>query len=220
MARVLITRESAEPLARCVRALGHTPVHIPLIELESTGEAPPLGCPGAVLLTSKATVRFVPNISDIIGQARVFAVGSATAAALRGCGIEPEYVGTSGGIVALHTLLAAAPEETVWFIGAREPSPQLERGLKDASAVSWHVYRNDRPDGYESTLECCDVDVITFTSASAVRAYVDVLGPPEGPVVVIGETTAAAARDAGARQVEVARDHTMEELALAVSRVV
>ena len=220
MARVLITREFAEPLATCLSGLGHTPVHIPLVRLEPTDQPPPDGRPDAVLLTSKAAVRFVPELALVIGQSKVFVVGEGTASALRDCGVKTDYVGDAGGIDALQALQAVVTEGVVWYIGAEKPSAMLRRALTDASVVSWAVYRNERPEGYATELARCRAEVVTFTSGSAVRAYTDVLGPPQCAVVVLGDTTAGEARKAGVERIEVARAHTMDALAMAVSRVV
>ena len=70
MAQVLITREFEQPLADLLVANGHGVVHVPLVELVATGIERPSVAPHAVLVTSQAVARFVPELAGCIGQAR------------------------------------------------------------------------------------------------------------------------------------------------------
>ena len=64
------------------------------------------------------------------------------------------------------------------------------------------------------------VDVVTFASPSAVEAFVRLWGTPRDvPAVVIGPTTAAAARARGLRVAETAEPETAEGLAEAVEKL-
>lgn len=196
MARVLITREFAEPLAAVFRGRGHEVVHVPLVSLKATGELPPSDAPSAVLVTSQAVARFVPNLSDHIGSAPVFSVGPATAESLRSIGINPEHVGSTDGLAALDAIDELA-KSSAWFVGAAKPSESLAKALYAAGVRCWSVYQNHRPSGYAEQLLEARVDAVAFTSASAIRAYVDVLGVPEVMVIALGERTASAAVECG-----------------------
>jgi uroporphyrinogen-III synthase/uroporphyrinogen III methyltransferase/synthase len=65
-----------------------------------------------------------------------------------------------------------------------------------------------------------DVDAVTFTSASTVRGFINVLGAAKGipKVVCIGPVTAAAARAAGLPPAAVAKPHTIGGLVAALER--
>jgi len=154
------------------------------------------------LVTSQAVARFVPGLADCIGSAPVFAVGKATAESLRSIGIKPHYVGGTDGVAALSVIDGAA-KDSVWYVGAAQPSEQLERAMDEAKVSRWSVYRNERPAGYATQLRCSRVDAVTFTSASAIRAYVDVLGVPNVAVIALGERTAEAATACGFGDVRV-----------------
>lgn len=212
MARVLITREFAEPLASAFVDLGHDPVHVPLVSLAATGARPPLGNPSAVLVSSQAVARFVPNLAEHIGAAPVFSVGPATAESLRTIGIEPAHVGSSDGAAALSAM--HVPDKSLaWFVGAERPSLSLEKSLEAHKLRRWSVYRNERPQGYAERLVEARTDAVTFTSASAIRAYVDVLGVQDVTVIAIGERTASLATECGFADVRVSPSLELGEMA-------
>ncbi|MAY80994.1 MAG: hypothetical protein CL930_09450, partial [Deltaproteobacteria bacterium] len=189
MMRVLITREMAEPLFSLLHHAGAEPVHLPLIELVSTNANPPSLAPDVVLVTSASVVRFVPNLAEKIGQARVVAVGDRTKKSLEMAGVSVTAVGCEGGVsaVALASLKAG---ETAWYVGAEEPSIGLDEALRQDGWLRWSVYRNVPPHSSAgSAVQQDDVDIVTFASGSSVRAYVELFGTPSAPVVVIGPST-------------------------------
>ena len=216
MAHVLITRELAQPLADLLAADGHGVTHVPLVELVATGNSSPLGVPDAVLVTSQAVARFVPALAECIGQARTAVVGQATASALRRVGVHAQYVGSAGGLDALAGL-EIAQGECVWFIGALDPSPKLADRLDRLGVHRWSVYENQVPNGAGNRLKQANYDVATFTSSSAVTAFVDAGGDVCTPAVVLGTTTEASARACGFGQVTRAHAHTLAALAAGVS---
>lgn len=213
MMRVLITREESEPLSTLLTGVGAVPVHEPLIELSATGLVPPGSSVDVVLVTSAAVVRFVPNLSQIIGQARVIAVGARTQDALEHCGVTVSAVGTRGGLDAIK-LASIKPEETAWYVGAEEPSKALGLALEQQGWLRWPVYRNRAVDAAgNEPIQLDAVDIITFTSGSAVHAYVARFGLPQAAVVVIGSSTATVAETLGVTVNVVAAKPTMESLA-------
>jgi uroporphyrinogen-III synthase len=105
-------------------------------------------------------------------------------------------------------------------------------GLEDAvAAKGWAVTRVDAyrtrvprslPADARDALRGGRVDAVTFTSASAVRGFVRLLGATRGTprVVCIGPVTAREARAHGFAVHAVARPHTLEGLVEAVERAV
>jgi uroporphyrinogen-III synthase len=216
MMRVLITREEAEPLSILLTEVGVVPVHEPLIELSATGIEPPGHYVDVVLITSAAVVRFVPNLSKAIGKARVVAVGARTKDALEHCGVTVSAVGSMGGLGALD-LASIKPGETAWYVGAEEPSMALGMALEQEGWIRWPVYRNRFVATTKSeSIQAEPVDIITFTSGSAVHAYVDRFGLPMAAVAVIGPSTASVASTLGVHVDVVASTPTMESLVEAI----
>jgi uroporphyrinogen-III synthase len=218
MSRILITREHAEPLASRLAEAGLESIHIPLIRLVGTDAPPPEGRPDAVLVTSPAAPRFAQGMADKVSRARVVAVGGATAEALKGVGVNPRDVGDAGGIAALD-MLQPDPETVCWYIGAETPSPDLDAAMDASGIVRWAVYRNEPAGVDASALIQADVAVVTFTSGSAVAAYVAAAGVPNTAVVVLGPATADVAAALGVRVAAIATTPTLESLVDAVARV-
>lgn len=216
MARVLITREHAHPLAAMLKELGHTSVHVPLIELAATNHGRPKTIPNAVLITSQAVARFVPGLARHIADAKVAAVGEATASSLRNIGLEPHATGSQGGLEALRALIGTV-SGPIWYIGAERPSAGLDQALTDAGVERWPVYRNQRPEGYAARLQQAAADAVTFASGSAVDAYADAMGKPTVWTAVLGETTASRAAARGFAVDAVAAEPSLQALAAAVS---
>jgi uroporphyrinogen III methyltransferase/synthase len=68
--------------------------------------------------------------------------------------------------------------------------------------------------------EIGSVDVVTFTASSAVRSFVEHVGPSAGPnVVVIGPITAQTARDLGIQVAAVAKPHTATGIVEAIVKL-
>jgi uroporphyrinogen-III synthase len=218
MSRILITREHAEPLATRLADAGFGSIHLPLIRLVGTGAPPPEGLPDTVLVTSPAAPRFAQGLADQLCRARVVAVGEATAEALRGVGVDPWGVGDAGGIAALE-MLDSGSAAVCWFVGAEKPSADLDVAMAAEGIVRWAVYRTERTVVDASALMQADVAAITFTSGSAVAAYVAAAGIPDSPVVVLGQATAGAAEALGVRVTAIAASPTLGSLVDAVARV-
>ena len=214
--KVLITREFAEPLASMLEDAGLSSVHVPCVRLLATGLPPPVGPPpDSVLITSAAVVRFVPGLASVIDGARVVAVGPKTAAALRKCSIDVEDVGHRGGKEALVTL-QQGPARNPWYIGAKKPSEQLRSALLEHEFKCWSVYENVEPLDLSSALRSKVYDAVVFASGSAVEAYVNTVGVPSVPVVVLGDATRTVASEHGVSVAAMARAPTMEAVVAAI----
>ncbi len=196
--RVLITRESAEPLQGLLEAGGMDVVHVALVELEATGALPPEGEPEVVVITSAAVARFLPDLAAHIGAARVAAVGAATAEALAATGLHPHRVGQAGGAGLIDGLPSSGGP--LWYVGATDPSKGVRAALDAYSGPvgRWPVYTNQLPDGAAEALQGAGpVDLVVLTSASAARRYATLVGAEAVPVAVLGDSTEKAACSAG-----------------------
>ncbi len=234
---VLVTRP-AEPrgeLARALRRRGATAIAAPSIEIVPARSAALTralaqladGRFDWIAITSPRTVaaladRIRPR--DLL--ARVAAIGDGTREAFRRWARrEPDLVPatftTSG-------LARAFPRGSGRVLCPRaDVAPE---GLEAALArKGWTTTRVDAyrtrvprslPDEARAALRDGRVDAVTFTSASAVRGFVRLLGPTRGTpkVVCIGPVTAGEARAHGFAVHAVARPHTIEGLVEAVER--
>jgi uroporphyrinogen III methyltransferase/synthase len=221
---VLVTRpegDAAGPFAEALAAAGATPVLYPTIAVE----APPswqamdaaidrarAGDYGWAIFTSPSAVGFTLGrltarglTAQALAGVRLAAVGSETARALRGAGLDVALVPPADqqrqeGL--LEALLAALPPPAAGAPGARILFPQALGGRElvrdelarrgyavDVVPVSQTIARDltEPPPAF---------DVATFASPSALRAFVERLGGgrlAEARVAVIGPTTAAVA---------------------------
>ncbi len=214
--RTLITREDPEPLCSLLEVRGLEWVHTPLVSLHRTAVKPPDFPPEWVVITSSAVSRFVPDLADYIGHARVVAVGPRTAASLVAMGISVSETGTLGGLDALASVPADRMGQC-WYVGAVQPSAKLRSALEQRGVARWSVYENRIPPTAAASLRSARFDCVTFASGSAVQAFVGVMGIPTVPVAVLGPTTADVARSLGVHVDSVAKASTMEALATAVA---
>ena len=237
-ARVALTRPRnlQSATADRLRLLGAQVVELPAVETLLLADNPPLDDALSHLdryrwlaLTSPSGVgHFFQALAarrlDVraLGGLKIAAIGSATAKALEERGILADLVPPAYSADQLGRLLAqtAAPGERVLLLRAKEASPDLPRRLEEAG-----VPFDDRP-LYQTVpcsqgasllrglLERGELDYVTFTSASTVRAFDGLRGqaPLEGVTgICIGEKTQAAARQLGI-PTAVAREATIQSL--------
>ncbi len=244
--RIVVTRArpQAASLAGALATAGAQVIEMPATRIEPMDSAPlrrALGRMdefGWVMFTSQNAVRVFWNELRAMGRdaralagVKVAAVGPATADALLEHGIvvdvSPDRFVAEGLLEALAgrrdvrgvRMLYAAAE------GARET---LHEGLETLGAVVERVtlYRSvpDAPgaDELKARLTNGGVDLVTFTSASSVRAFVDAVGADaarRAPAASIGPVTSAAAREAGLEVVVEASESTIPGLADAICSV-
>jgi hydroxymethylbilane synthase len=167
---------------------------------------------------------------ELLGQlsapfppAQLAAIGPETAAALREAGhrpdlVPPEYVAES--------LAESLPPATRVLLpraaGSRDVLPERlrERG---ATVDVLELYRAVAPPGLTSALQGAlpRIDLVTFTSASTVRHFIEAAGnqlPAGVRVACIGPITAKAARDAGLPVAIIAEEYTTQGLVDALIR--
>ena len=242
--RVVVTRASAQASALTdrLRALGAEVLEMPATRIELLDDAPIRTALLAreryqwIALTSQNAVQVLWEAMRAEGlDARALAgtklcvVGPATAEALLERGLAPDVVperfvaegvlealGARGDVRGTRVLYAAAE-------GARDV---LARGLIELGATVDVVplYRSV-PDGEGAAaiaraLEDGTVDLVTFTSASAVRAFQDAVGRSAATRALaasIGPITTEAARAAGMDVLVEASESTIQSLVDAIA---
>ncbi|MBI4265760.1 MAG: uroporphyrinogen-III C-methyltransferase [Acidobacteria bacterium] len=230
--RVLVTRprDQAAELVDRLSALGADAVEAPMIRIAPPDDPGPLqeaaADPGAfdwiVFTSANAVSSFMDALLDgerdlrALKGPRLCTVGPATAEKLRAYGIKVDLVPEEFRAEAVVSALAARGR----LAGARVLLPRADIGrdviadeLRQAGATVTDVVayrtvledtqREDEPDVYGQLLEG-RIDVVTFTSASAVRNLAKIYGAEQAAdllrktvVAVIGPVTADAARQLG-----------------------
>ena len=222
--RIVVTRARAQAstLALQLRELGANVLEMPAIRIEVLDVAPlhraldALASYQWVVFTSQNTVDVVWRaLRERGGDARSFAgariaaIGPATAEALLACGIAPDlvprtYVGEAladalrdtGDVKGGRVLLARADS-------ARDVVPDVLRASGahvDAIAVYRTVADSHGAADVQSRLLAGEVDLVTVTSSSTVRYFVDAVGEGAAraaPLASSGPVTSATARELG-----------------------
>ena len=196
--RILVTRarEQAGEFAALLEASGLEPVIFPVIEF-----APPedkekvlkaiqnITTCDWLLLTSSNGVKFFLKYLQASGKAlldleglKVCAVGPRTARTAKESGIHvdliPDNFQAEGVLEAFRKISVSG--KNILFPRAEEGREVLPRGLDEMGAKVdlVHVYRTVKPEGKEDELKAIleqGIDVITFTSGSTVRNFLDIL---------------------------------------------
>ena len=229
--RVLVTRaaERSDAFAQLLRERGAEPVAAPLIELHVIDASPELDAAAAslaaydfVAFTSAAAVApFVAAMAkrnaSLASQARVFAVGPTTAAALAAAGVPVAGVADEHrgeGIVDVVVRHGGRPGMRLLLPRARVAREALPEALRKLGLVVevLPVYetRSAEPSSLAEALLALsrgDVDAVTFTSASTVDSFVALAGGSDRAaslllhcvVASIGPLTTEAAQRHGIR---------------------
>ena len=230
--RVLVTRprEQAGELADALIALGADAISAPMIRIAPPDDPGPLqqavADPGAfdwiVFTSANAVDSFMTALLDgerdirALKGPRLCTVGPGTAEKLTQYGIKVDLLPDEFRAEAVVSAIAGRQS----LAGTRVLLPRADIGrevigeqLRDAGAVVTDVVayktvledaqREDDPDIYGMLLEG-RIDVVTFTSASAVRNFTKTFGAEQASdllrktvVAVIGPVTADAARQLG-----------------------
>jgi uroporphyrinogen III methyltransferase/synthase len=222
--RIVVTRAQAQASALTERlaAAGAEVIEMPATRIEPcdlAGLRDALGDIAAfdwIVFTSQNAVQVAWDALRAMGlDARAFAgvkiaaVGPMTADALlqRGLAVDvvPERFVAEGLLDALRSREDVRGAR-VLYVAGEGARKTLERGLIGAGASVERVtaYRSvvdgTDADSLKTRLDRGDVDLATFTSASSVRAFVDLVGAERArrvPAASIGPITTEAARDAG-----------------------
>jgi uroporphyrinogen-III synthase len=160
--------------------------------------------------------------------ALVAAVGEGTAGALRECGIEPDLVPTTFTTSALGKAMPRGNGK-VLLARADIAPPGLDDAVrkKGWTPVRVDAYRTRLARGLPrpaaEALRLGRVDVVTFTSASTVKNFVQVFGAEQAPdllrgtkVASIGPVTAEAAEQYGIKTAIMPEEYTIPALVEAI----
>ncbi|MDQ3963262.1 MAG: uroporphyrinogen-III C-methyltransferase [Actinomycetota bacterium] len=238
--RVIVTRarKQAAELGERLGALGAEVIYLPVIgiaepddtsELDRALKTLSVGGYEWVLFASVNAVEKTFARLDTHGLdarafsgSRVAAVGPATARALERRGLRPDLVPLEHTSNTLTAALGLGPGTILWPRAADAPAEKATV----LRAASWEVdevvaYRNVSGDPEPELVELVRAggyDFVTFTSASTVAGFVEVVGEvaADARCVCIGPETAAAARDKGIEVAALASPHTTEGLVGAV----
>jgi uroporphyrinogen III methyltransferase/synthase len=241
--RVLVTR--AESGASALRAplaeLGAEVIELPATRIEPLDPAPleaalrRLSDYDWVALTSQngvsrfwETLRAVGLDARALAGRRLCAVGQATADALLARGLAVDVV--PARFVAEGVLEAMRERDDVrgrrvLYVAAEGARDVLPRGLEALGArvdvvAAYRSVRDGRgAEAVRAALEEGRIDLVTLTSASSVRGYVDAVGAGparRAPAASIGPVTTDEARRAGLDVVAEARRSTIDGLVEAV----
>jgi uroporphyrinogen-III synthase len=232
--RIVVTRFEIErgPLTTALLREGAEPIVTPLIGInpvvddDATAKRP-LREFDWIAFTSANGVRMFwarLNASErltFITHRGIAAVGPATAQAVAALGATsaitaPEFVAES-----LADALGDVRDRFILWPRAAGARSMLSERLRErgAEVVESVLYDTVQlPVAEEVRQSVLNADAITFTSPSAVRAFVSSFGIDVRPqIVCIGPVTEAAARDAGLRVNAVAAIFTMEGMVAALS---
>ncbi len=234
--RVVVTRFEPEdgPLAAALRRAGAEPLVVPLVGIaplatEDTPGSPALRDFDWIAFTSANGVRMfcarlsAEELTAFRSHRGIAAVGPATARAVAGAGgnsavTAPEFIAES----LAEALGNVRGQRILWprAAGARSALSEMlrSRGADVTERILYETIALAVPDDTRSVV--LDADAITFTSPSAVRAFVACFGAEVSPrIVCIGPVTAAAARDVGLTLDGVASFFTLDGVVRALTDV-
>jgi uroporphyrinogen-III synthase len=245
--RVVVTRagRQAGGLAAALAAAGATVEPLPLLEVVPPAEPAPLARAAAelplydwvVFTSTNAVHALLPGAPGALPpRLRTAAVGAATAAALRGLGVEPTLMAWAGNESAGGLLALLLPHldcgQRVLLPQAADALPTLRDGLRAAgiAAVAVAAYEKRLPP--EARRHAAElfagqpIGWVTFTSPSTVRHFAALFGddwPPrraELRAASIGPVTSAELRRHGVEPAAEAARPADAELAAALSAAV
>lgn len=238
--RVLVAASDGEAIARRLEEAGAIPVGVPTIAIRPV-VSPALdaalreaGRYDWIVVTSANGVaavfdRFRAAGSEVPAGPRWAAVGPKTAAALDARGVTPDVVPDAGIGAAIPADIGEIAGRRVLLAraaGAGEDLPEIlrRRGADVDDLVAYETVEGpaESRGALEAALEE-GLDAAIFTSGSTARGFVRLAGGTRAldgvVVVVIGPSTAAAAREAGIEPDAVASERSPEGLVAALAGV-
>ena len=239
--KILVTATEiiARPLAEHIRRLGGEPVVMSLIGVkgqEMSSIKAVLTSPGKrwLVFTSRNGVRFFfeqmkKEQVDIrsLGDSRIAVMGAGTRKELENWGCYADLVPEQSYSESLAKALCAhaEPDEAICLFRAEEASDVLTKRLweKQYRVVDIPTYRTEimwkKRELLREMLE--DVDAVTFCSASAVSAFVQMTEGHDlvAKTICIGPVTAQAAKKAGLHIDKVAEQYDLEGLTEALCAI-
>lgn len=239
--KILVTATEiiARPLAEHIRRLGGEPVVMSLIGVkgqEMSSIKAVLTSPGKrwLVFTSRNGVRFFfeqmkKEQVDIrsLGDSRIAVMGAGTRKELENWGCYADLVPEQSCSESLAKALCAhaEPDEVICLFRAEEASDVLTKRLREKQyrVVDIPTYRTEimwkKRELLREMLE--DVDAVTFCSASAVSAFVQMTEEHDlvAKTICIGPVTAQAAKKEGLHIDKVAEQYDLEGLTEALCAI-
>ena len=242
--RVLVTRSrtQASTLSELLALEGAEPIEAPTIEVRPLDDTSELDAAvrdlsryrWAVFTSANAVDALFGRLTSLgldaraLRDTRVAAIGEATSARLRECGIVADLLPREAVSTSMAEALSGhvAAGDTVLIPQADIAGDDLRAGLSRAGADVRRVvaYRTVTPEASRALVAATldeGVDVVTFTSSSTVRNFVRMLDGEVGRlgdtrVACIGPITAAKARQLGMDVHVVAETSTVAGLVKAI----
>jgi uroporphyrinogen-III synthase len=216
---VVATRSPRQnaPLRELLVSRGARVVELPLIEIVEPGDggaardaalARAAEHDWIVVTSPNGAERVAPFLADVGARTHIAVVGDATGRAL----------GRDAALTAEPALAAALAEQfpegrgSVLLVQGNLADDTLHAALIDKGWAVTRVvaYRTvHRAADNESIDRARDADIVLFASGSAVRAWSETVGSAPRCAVVIGPSTASAARDIGYTVAVVADEHSL-----------
>ena len=221
--RVLVTRarDQASALSDRLRELGAEPIEFPTIQIHAPADHYAALDVALAQLSNYDWLVFtsangVSHVFDRLARAgrdaralagvKVAAIGSATAQTLLACGVRADFMPTE---FVAEAVIAEFPESVtgkrILLARATEARDVLPATWREAGATVDVVpaYRTEiSTDGAQEVrdaLERGEIDIVTFTSSSTVRNFVQAMGdtpvPPTTVIAVIGPITGDTCRE-------------------------
>ena len=241
--RIVVTRATAQAqsLTDKLRELGADVVEMPATQIARLDLTPlreaihQLSTFDWLILTSQNAVDIFWE--QLLGEGRdaralaavkVAAVGPATAGALLEHGIAVDVIPerfVAEGLLDILRARGDVAQSKVLYVTAEGAREVLPRGLRElnANVIVIEAYRSiadgEGADKLTKALEADKIDLVTFTSGSAVRGFVDAVGSDlaqKVPAASMGEQTSSALRDAGIEVRAEAEESTLDGLVTAV----
>ncbi|MBP6964708.1 MAG: uroporphyrinogen-III C-methyltransferase [Armatimonadetes bacterium] len=242
--RVLVTRsrDQASKLSELLREQGAEPVEFPVIRISPVQDCSELdaaidriGEYDWILFTSTNAVynlcrRLYETWKDVrsLKGPKIGAIGPATAEAVSSLGMRMEFIPSE---FVAESVVEEFPEDPagkrILIPGAKDarevlPEKLRERGAQvDVVASYQTVIEESCAPPIKEMLERGEIDIITFTSSSTVKNFVQLVGREsvrEGVMIAcIGPITAQTAEDHGLHPDIVAEDYTIEGLVKAIT---
>lgn len=238
--RTLITRPRAQAgqFAAALRSAGAEPIIFPVIEIAPTADTIALDralkkmdCYSWLVLTSINGVKAVwerfgdLSLSGPAENVRVAAIGPETAAALQERGVYADFVPSEYVAEAILPGLGDLRGRWVLLPRAELARPVLPIAIQAADGIAHEIvaYRTlpAQPDPIGLKSISAGVDIVTFTSSSTVRNFIDLASRagfdphnlPGDPIIAcIGPVTANTAQEQGLPVNVVASEYTIAGL--------
>jgi uroporphyrinogen III methyltransferase / synthase len=218
-------RAQASALAARLRALGARVVEAPAIRIEALdAELPDLAAFDLLCVTSPNGARRLLELARdaraLAGPA-IAAIGPGTADALAAGGIAADIVPPRAIAESLVEALAQRPVRRALIVRPERARDVLPDALRDRGVdVEILALYRTLPESLDRAARdaALGADYLTFTSASAVRFFLDAAGAPgDGArLVSIGPITTAAMRERGLEPHVEATEHTPDGLVAAL----